>query len=354
MNKLTLGGAVAAMLVTQPAIANETYPHLSGSIDVTVQDDKVFNASDNSDGNDLYLTVESATQLHLTDSFRVEAGLTFEPVQDRLAGDDRTFDDHGLYVDTLHMVFERDNYMINAGKFTAPFGLAHDVVPGLYGDTFTESYELTERLGAGVGLSLPVEGVATVALSAALFKLDTSVFSRSAVTDRGRLHRNDGGLGNTSGLENYSATLDVTDIDALPGLILRASYLRQGEGVGDTEDATAWGLGAAFEHEVAEGFTLTPMIEYVRSEDAIGINEATSVPGGSQSYLTAGIGIGHGRGAQPSPAASARTSPRPMRMSTTTSFRSRLAMNSKTASASRPDGSALMKTASTPTPLESR
>lgn len=295
MKTKLMGGVAAAVLLAAPATAQEAYPAFSGEIGIEVQHDYVTDADDTTlEGHDTYATVEPAFALALTEALRIEAGLTLEPVQDRDPDNDRLFDDHGVYMDTLQVVYEGEGFSVNGGKFTAPFGLAHDAVPGLYGDTFSEAYEVGERLGFGGAVALPVGDAMTLGLSAAVFKMDTTFLGKSLITDRGDLDTEDGGSGNTDGLGNWSATLAASDIAAVPGLVLQASYIHQGKGTGDAEDTSAWGLGAAFEREVAEGLTVAPMIEYVSADEALGVNEATYIDGATQSSLTAGLGFGYG------------------------------------------------------------
>lgn len=289
-----LGCAALAVVPLAGAQAAEGFPGISGAVAIEVQDDWFYDTDDQSEGNDLYTTIEPEVTVAFSPALSLVAGLTLEPVEERDAGNDRLFDDHGLYVSTLQFVYEGDGWAAHAGKFTAPFGLAHDVVAGLYGDTFSGTYELVERLGLGGSASFAVPGVATVGVAAAMMKKDTTFLAESAITSRDRLDESDGGGGNTDTIENVSAIVDVTDIAGLPGLIVRASFLRQAGGEGDAEDQTAWGLGAAWEIDAGNGVTLAPMVEYVAAEEAVGINDALIISGASESVLTGGIGLGYG------------------------------------------------------------
>lgn len=295
MKSKLIGGVAAACLLAAPAAAQETYPVLSGEVSMELQHDWVAQSDDpTAEGHDTYTTIEPVFTLAVTEAFRIEAGLTLEPVRDRDPNEDRFLDDHGLYVDTLQAVYEADGFFVNAGKFTAPFGLAHDAVPGLFGDTFSGDYELTERLGVGAGVEIVVPDTVTLDVAAALFRMDTTALSGSVFTDRGERHTDDGGSGNTEGLENVSLTLAARDFAVAPGLMLQASVLRQGEGQGDADETYAWALGAAYETELSGGLVVTPMIEVAQAEDALGIAEAAYTSGASQTYWTAGVGFEYG------------------------------------------------------------
>lgn len=295
MKKMILGGLAASLAVAAPAAAQEAYPVLSGEVSMELQHDWVSDSDDpDAEGHDTYTTIEPVFHLAFSERFLIEAGLTLEPVHDRDPDDDRFLDDHGLYVDTLQAIYEGDGFSVNGGKFTAPFGLAHDIVPGVFGDTFSEGYELTERLGVGGSVELPVQDAVTFDVTAALFRMDTTFLSRSAFTDRDQLDTDDGGSGNTDGLENVTLTVTARDIAAVPGLTIQGSVLRQGEGEGDDDDTFGWVIGAAYEVELDNGVTVAPMIEYARAEDAIGINEAAAIDDASQDILTAGLSLGYG------------------------------------------------------------
>lgn len=293
MKRTIAAGLAAGMAFVVPAQAQDGFPAISGEIGITLQDDYVYDVDGSDDGNDLYLTVEPVVQVHLMEGLYLNAGLTFEPTRDRDFGDDRALEDHGLYVDTLQLVYEWGDNAVYGGKFTAPFGLAHDFVPGLYGDTFTETYELTERLGFGGGTALTTD-VGVIGISGAVFKKDTTDLSRSAFTDRGKLFPEDGGSGNTDSIENVSLTLSLSDVPAAPGLTVQGSALRQGKGEGDAGDTWAFALGAAYEVELENGWTVAPLVEWVHATDALGVNDAAYVDGASEDLVTLGLGVGWG------------------------------------------------------------
>lgn len=295
MRIFTAAVAVAALATgtTAALAADADGKWISGELYGEIQNDGVYSADDDSEANDLYMKIESATRLHLTPQLRLEAGLVFEPVQDADPGDDRWFEDHGLYAETLQAVYEGDGWFVNAGKFIPVFAFEPDAFPGLYGDTLAESYELVERVGFGGGAEFAVPDVATFALTAAVFKRDTSFLNDSAFTRRDRLHESDGGPGNTDGLENFSLAFDVKDIAAAPGLLVRASLLRQGRGEGDSKTQWAYGLGAVYEYQVNDALTVAPMVDWVHSEDALGVEGPESVEGAEEDYLTAGVSVGY-------------------------------------------------------------
>lgn len=281
--------AAAAMLplALAPANAADSYgTWISGEVSVEVQNDQTFKSSDGSGGNDLYTTVEFLGRLHFTQALRLELGLTLEPVLDREPGEDRWFGDHGIYADTLQLVYETGDWFLQAGKFTPSFGIDQDNIPGIYGDTFAASYELVERLGFGAGIELSVEDVVDFELRAAAFKRDTSVFGESLITGRPRLRVSDGGAGNTEATESVALSLDATNFDIAPALAVRASVLRQAVDGGDAQ----WGfsLGGLYEAKLGD-ITVTPFIDWVHSRGAIGFDAPEAVSGATETVVTSGV-----------------------------------------------------------------
>ena len=93
-----------------PAIAlasEQSAPSLlEGEILIEIENDLTFESDDPSaEINDLFATIEAALALNLSQNLSVNSGLTFEPVRDPIPFDDRFFEDHGLYAETLFVQF---------------------------------------------------------------------------------------------------------------------------------------------------------------------------------------------------------------------------------------------------------
>ncbi|MGC2857189.1 hypothetical protein ACM64Y_17100 [Novispirillum sp. DQ9] len=287
-------GALAALgLAAAPAAAWAEESAISISVPVEVQLDHVSDADDNSEGTDLTTTIEPEITVGLSHGLSLVAGLVFEPVKDRLPGTDRAFKNNGLYVQTLMVAWEAEPFTLHAGKFTPVFGFDGDHARGMYADTFLGDYELTERLGFGGSATLPIDGVGDVTVAASLFTRDRSPLAGSIITDRGRLAYGDGTPGNTDSLENGTIAVDFVPAH-LPDLLVRASYLHQGKGLGDTANQDAYGLGADYSIEVADGVTVAPMVDWVRSHDAVGFTDGASIAGARTDTITTGVQLAAG------------------------------------------------------------
>ncbi|HSR55857.1 MAG TPA: hypothetical protein VLN73_06425, partial [Alphaproteobacteria bacterium] len=83
--------------------------------------------------HDTYATIEAGVGVTITEGLSLNSLFVFEPVQDPAPGDDRFFDDHGLYVEELFGEYDGGMFAIRAGKFGQKFGIAWDAAPGIWG-----------------------------------------------------------------------------------------------------------------------------------------------------------------------------------------------------------------------------
>jgi hypothetical protein len=246
-------------------------------------------------GNNLYAEIEPEFVIKAAPNLSFEFGAKLEQIHSREVGDNQYFAHEGAYVSTLQGVYEVGGVTFNAGKFTAPFGFGPDDAPGLFGDTYLENYELAERLGVGAATEFQFKGAVKLGVAVSLFTRDRTTLAETAFTKRRTLRLADGGPGNTAGLSNWSAVVDVEDIRGLPDLHIKGSFLRQKAGENDAKGQRAWAIGAEWEKAFEAGFSVRPMAEFVHADGASGFNEATGGNGISEDILTAGIGFGYDR-----------------------------------------------------------
>lgn len=284
-----LGGAIAMALGPVSAGAEKFTPKLTGEMALEIQNDYVYNVDNSiSKTNDLYATIEPSFRLSLTKQLSVNAGLTLEPVQDQLPGEDRAFDDHGVYVGNLTVNYDTDDFSIYLGKFTPNFGIAWDAGPGIYGADFAKDYELAERLGLGGAINFGGDDMGRHKVSASAFFADTSFLNQSKITDRGHVRKTNGGISNTEDFSSFAVALDGDEIPNLKGLRYHLGLSHQAKGIGDAKDENAFAVGIEYAIGVAEGFDVTPMMEYARINDAGGVTDDDTT------YITTGVGATYG------------------------------------------------------------
>jgi hypothetical protein len=193
----------------------------------------------------------------------------------------RTFDDHGAYFEELYIQYENEKIRIFLGKYDPSFGTAWDNAPGVFGTSMPEDYQLVERIGGGVATTFETMYLGMHTVTANLFFADTTVFSESVITNRGRTRLADGGASNTESLNSFSVTWDIEGFSEAPGLTTHVGFVHQARGIGGVRDENGFVIGAINEHEFSNGTLLTAILE-VAFIDHFGGGAADNT------YITAG------------------------------------------------------------------
>lgn len=263
------------------------YPRVDGAVSLEFQNDYVTR-SDNKDDeiNDLTMSNDLFLAVRATPALSLQTSLVAEDVKDPRPGQNRYFEDVGVYVETLGLVYQSGALTLFAGKFNPTFGVAWDLAPGIYGADLADDYELTERIGFGGAATLDAGALGRHTLTGQTFYLDTSVLSQSWGTQRGRTREGDGGVSNTKSLESFSVTLDGEVPRTLDGLRYQLGVERQRQG--RTESHDEWGLAAAVygAFELAEDVDIEPVLEWVWIRNLEGEpNTVTYATAGAALYI---------------------------------------------------------------------
>lgn len=261
----------------------DAYPRVDGELSFEIQNDYVAKSSEkDNEINDLTTSNDLFLAIRATPALSLQTSLVAEDVKDPKPGQNRYFEDVGVYVETLGLVYQSGAVTLFGGKFNPSFGVAWDLAPGIYGADLADDYELTERIGLGGAVTLGDPDLGQHTLTAQTFYLDTTVLSQSWGTQRGRTRHGDGGVSNTQTLESFSVTLDGTVPQTVDGLRYQLGFERQRQGRGDAKDE--WGLAAALygEFEVAEDIDIEPVVEWARIRNFDGERNTVN-------YLTAGV-----------------------------------------------------------------
>ena len=274
-NVLVLGLTVALAPCTIPtrSLSKEDPPAIDIQIPIEVQNDWNYRSEDPAERrNNLSTSVEPEVTIKILPDLSLLAHGVLEEVRDPAPGEDRYFEDHGLFLEDFYLLYDKPYFFFQGGKFTPRFGLAWNEAPGLYGSDFAEDgYEFSERIGVSSGVKLGNDRVGMHTLSAATFFLDTSPLSESIFTTRDRRKHSDGGVGNTEDFSSYVATLDGSSIGGLSGLRYRISYTHQRAGAGDQSDENGVSIGVTNKFKLGHGVDLSPLVEYARFADADGV-----------------------------------------------------------------------------------
>jgi hypothetical protein len=266
-------------------------PKLSGTIAFEVQNDLAFSSDDTSEEfNNLFMKIESALTLALTDAVSINTGLVLEQVQEPpIKGEDRTFADQGLFVEVLTLDYETGPVHLSSGKMGVNFGKAWDATPGVFGTDLAEEYEIAEAISVLGALRHDFGDGRKHTLTAQTFFLDTSGLAESALTRRRKTREGDGGLGNTGDFSSIALALDGGDFPALPGFAYHAAYVHHANDTENADNERRFALGGSYEFKIGD-ITVQPLAEYILLSDAEGTADQ------DRTYVTAALGLTMGTG----------------------------------------------------------
>jgi len=279
---------ISMATATSAVAEDKVVPGFSGEIVFEVQNDYAFDSDDPAEErNELGALVEPNLFFHATENIYLNAGLTFEAVQDAQPGDDRFFDDHGLFVQVLTLNAEFGGLHVYGGKFGPNFSIAYDAAAGLYGTDISEDdIELTEFVGFGGAYTVSDLPVGSITGSASVFTQDTSGLAESTITQRDRTREADGGPGNTGTLESFALAIDGEDLPVPGSLRYHVGYVHLASET--TEDEDRFAIGAEWGLAVTDAVTVTPLVEYVYFTNAGGTD------GEDRDYLTGSVLVEYG------------------------------------------------------------
>lgn len=284
-------GALSLFLSVGIAKANDTtpIPTITGNVGIELQNDYAFSSDDPTEEfNNLSTTIEPSIKVGFTKEFSINTGLVFEQVQEpAVKGDDRFFDDQGLYVQTLTMDYQTDALHLSAGKMGVNFGRAWDATPGVFGTDLAEEYELSENLGALAAYTFDLGASGRHTFSGQVFTADTSILAESAFARRTKTREGDGGPGNTGDLTSFGFAIDGSDIAAVKGLSYHAAYAHRANGTAGGAGENRAAFFTAYDFAIGDTLQIQPLAEYVHIGDASGVRDQ------DQRYITVGVGFNY-------------------------------------------------------------
>ena len=186
---------LAALLSGLSSLAAEELkptPWIQIVIPIEIENDWNFRSQDpDNEHNQLYATIEPEATIGLFRGLSLYVHAVIEPMIDQTPGEDRFFEDHGIFIEDLYLQYEANLGAVGAnvlgarvwgGKFTPGFGIAWDLAPGIYGTDFAgDGYEFSERWGFGGAFTLSGDRIGAHTISASTFFVDTTPLSESLI-----------------------------------------------------------------------------------------------------------------------------------------------------------------------------
>ncbi|MBR2141380.1 MAG: hypothetical protein IJ853_03400 [Rickettsiales bacterium] len=231
------------------------------------------------DGNKLYddkdtmsyLQIEGDINIHLFNNFSIKTGTIIRPFMDRMTSINNVdndyygkedyfrrknyFNKYDLVFEELAFEYKEEEFLFGLGKFNPSFGKAYDKSKyhPIFGTKIAEEYELTEKLGFYVAMTLPM-----FTLRGNFFYNDDSFLSRSLFDNRGK-YKEDNMVGDKRNLENFSVSVDFAVSDYRVNLGIRRMKASDRNGV--SEKGYVVGIERLIE-ESEDSFGFIPFAEY--------------------------------------------------------------------------------------------
>jgi hypothetical protein len=287
------GAGLAALLASVGgawAEGENAFPKISGEIAFEIENDYAFSSDDTAEEfNNLFLKIEPVVKLAFSKELSVNTGLVLEQVQEpAIKGEDRVFDDQGLFVKVLTLDYETGAVHLSGGKMGVNFGTAWDVTPGVYGTDLAAEYEMAENIGLLASYNHDMGAAGSHKLTAQTFFLDTSGLAESAFTRREKTRQVAGGPGNTGDFSSFALSLDGDGFERLPGFGYHIAFVQHTNDTVNSADETRFAIGGRYEFKLPGDIAVQPLVEYVMFDDADGtVNQ-------DRSYVTTALGFTYG------------------------------------------------------------
>lgn len=240
--------------------------------------------------------------LNLTPNFFINSFLRFERVANsgksairRSApdgGGDRSFDDQGLFIEELVLVFNQEKYSLVAGKYTLNYGKGWLQGRGIWNHEFSLDYRQRDALGVGgvyhVG---DRRTVGEYNFGFNLYTKDRKSLDNSLISRRDSSSKSDATPGDTRNLGSFLGTLDVKfDFGEKEKLSYHFAYnnlavSERSSSVSATkvEDQKGFLANIRYQYPISENFDLDGMIEYTKINNLNGDSDI------HQKYLIASL-----------------------------------------------------------------
>ena len=227
-------------------------------------------------------TISWGSYIWVTPEINVNINLSLEQIDAPTKEDQWFFNGEGINAGDIWVQWSDQRTGILAGRFTAPFGIAPLLLPGLFDLNSVGAYNFGGLMGTMGTLSTGDEGGGIHSFSVAGFGIDTTFMSQSYIVST----PSPTGPGTGGGVDSFCLAYDGVNIPLLfPTLQVAVSYIDFGTGIG--ADANQKGLAAGFNWQyVVNGdptqtldagyISVGPMFEYVKFWNVDGVQDASS------------------------------------------------------------------------------
>ncbi|MFM9144807.1 MAG: hypothetical protein ACKORL_05440, partial [Phycisphaerales bacterium] len=164
-----------------------------------------------------------------TPEVTMNVNMTFEQVETPQANNQWFMYGEGVTAGDVWVQWSDQRTGIIGGRYTAPFGLAPLVLPGVFDTNFVNNYNFGGLMGGLATLSTGDEGGGIHALNAGFFGIDTTFMSDGIFASPAA----PSGPGTGGGVDSWVIGYSGANIPLLyPTLDINIAYINFGEGIG--------------------------------------------------------------------------------------------------------------------------
>lgn len=244
--------------------------------------------------NNFNAQVSWQTYVWFTPELTMNVNMSLDQVEQPQANNQWFMYGEGVTAGDVWLQWSDQRTGILGGRFTAPFGLAPLLLPGVFDTNFVNSYNFGGLMGGLGTLSTGDEGGGIHALNAAFFGIDTTfmadgIFASTAAPS---------GPGTGGGVDSWMIGYSGANIPLIfPTLDVNIAYISFGDGIGTTAQQQGFNAGAYWQYMInndgndtldARAWSIGPLFEYVHFWNNNGIEDA------SADYYTFGLITNYG------------------------------------------------------------
>lgn len=245
--------------------------------------------SDGTPKNNLDPTVSWQAYTWFTPELTMNVNLALNQVNQGPTDDDWAAYGMGAQAGDVWLQWSDQRTGIIGGRFTAPFGLAPLLLPGVFDTNLVNNYNFGGLMGGLGTLSTGDEGLGIHALNASFFGIDTTFMANNVFVATPQAT----GPGTGGGVDSWSIGYSAENVPLIfPTLQWNLSYIQFGDGRGAPENQKGFNAGAYWQYVInndgtdtldAQYWSVGPLVEYVRFWNADGLADSDS------EYFTVGI-----------------------------------------------------------------
>ena len=258
-----------------------TYKFTNHLVSDLVLDDKYRTTNSDDEFSDTTSATRLYSYLNFAKNFSLNSQINLEKISGKTTNDgkDKSFEDEGLFLRELNLVYDDKKYVFFLGKFDLNFGKAWNWNGGIFSNQLAKNYQKSEKIGFGqfvrVGDS---EENGRYQFGYSFFKNDRKYLDNSLITKRKSSSKSDAIVGDDNMFNSYIVRVDIDfDFSELEKLSYQFAYISSAVNkkystveVGKMEDQKDFVASIDYVYPINNDIVLGGFMEYVESRNYLG------------------------------------------------------------------------------------